>query len=387
MKRSWPLLALVVWPSAAHASVTVCIDVQVKSWVREAPEAAPAPEAPKPAPAPAGSAPPEKPVVDPLRDFYGPAIEATKKTDAAPPPKPVHELDPAAYLGRLLEYEVTHAEGFVATKRLCSQRMVVELYPLSAGWTVFARYTGTGREEKVDSVELDEFEALAQRIARSLLEDRPIVETITRENVLRSDSARATRTVRGRNHAAFAMGTALRVGEMPTASSPDEPVHQELRVLTPFAVQVGYRLKIKSWGLDALTRVNFGTENTALRSNQVGGHVDYAGSGAIGLHFLRYFDGVGVNSLYAGGGASLELSLFDIIRHESAREDSQRSWLMGGGLNVDLLIGHEFLRTSVVHFFAQAELALPTYAFDVENSAGALRTYLPGGLVQVGVIL
>src|SRR5688572_3621113 len=163
MKRSWPLLALVLWPSTAHASITVCIDVEVKSWVRDAPKApkvSDAPkvsEAPQPTPAPAPTAPPEKPVVDPLRDFYGPATEAARKADAPAPAKSVHELDPAAYLERLIEYEVTHAEGFVATRQICAQRMVVELYPLSSGWTVFARYTGTGREEKVDHVELDEF--------------------------------------------------------------------------------------------------------------------------------------------------------------------------------------------------------------------------------------
>ncbi len=381
MRRSWPLLALLLWPTAAHASVPVCIKVEVKSWAPEAPKPPPAP-APAPNPPPAASA--TSPGSDPIRDFYAP--KAAEKADA-PPPK-VHELDPAAYLQRLLEYEVTHAEGFVAAERKCSQVMVVELYPLTSGWTVFARYSGTGREEKVDRVELDEFESLAQRVARSLLENQNISETITRENVLRADSARTLRTVRGSGHAAFAMGQAVRVGELPTADSPDEPVHQELRTLTPIAVQLGYRLKIKSWGLDALTRVNFNAQqNTALRSNQLGGHVDYAGSGVIGLHFLRYFDSVGVNSLYAGGGASLELSLFDIIRAESMRETNQRSSLIGGGMNVDLLLGIELLRASVVHFFGQVELTVPTYAFDTENSAGSIRTYLPGGLVQVGVIL
>ena len=30
---------------------------------------------------------------------------------------------------------------------------------------------------------------------------------------------------------------------------------------------------------------------------------------------------------------------------------------------------------------------IPTYVFDSENSAGSLSTYLPGGLIQVGVVL
>ena len=157
--------------------------------------------------------------------------------------------------------------------------------------------------------------------------------------------------------------------------------------LTPFEVQLGYRLKLKSWGLDAFTRANFGSEDTALRSNQLGGHVDYAGSGSLGLHFLRYLNSSGVNSLYVGGGASLEVSLFDVIRAQTQREDNDRSWLVGGGLNIDLLLGYEFLRASAVHFFAELELVVPTYAFKTENSAGSIETYLPGGLIQFGVIL
>ncbi len=388
------LLLLCGIPRAARASVSVCVDVQVKSWALSAP----APRAPTHA---AAAKPPAESVTverefEQARAFYDtspsaavtPPAPPSPATEPGPRPRDPYTVDPAAYLKRLLEYEITHAEGFVAVPRDCSAHVVVELYTLETGWTAFARYTMNGREEKVDRVELDEFEALAQRIATSLLEDRPISDTLTRENVLQADSARAVRTVRGRGHAAFAMGGSVRVGKLPTAENPDEPVQETVRVLTPVEMQLGYRMKIKSWGLDALTRVNFGTNNTtALRSNQLGGHVDYAGSGAIGLHFLRYASGAAVNSLYFGGGAALELSLFDVIRPEGSRSSSDRSWLTGGGLNVELLAGYEFMRASAVQFFGEVALALPTYAFETENSAGSVHTYMPGGLVHIGVLL
>ncbi len=390
-----PALALCASTLPARASVSICVDVHVKSWAAGDTATSQAQKSRPTATAPAQTQTVPRNFEEARAYYQAPAATASADAASKGPsaaeaearPRDPYTIDPASYLKRLLEYEVTHAEGFVAVPRQCAAHVVVELYTLDSGWTVFARYTMNGREEKVDRVELEEFEALAQRIAVALLQDRPISETITRDNVLEADSAQAVRTVRGRGHAALALGTAVRVGEMPTADSSEAPVREQVRVLTPFDVQLGYRLKIKSWGLDAFTRVNFGTQNTALRNNQPGGHVDYTGSGAAGLHFLRYTNGVGVNSFYFGGGAALELSLFDVIRPESSRSNSDRSWLMGGGLNVELVAGHEFLRASAVHFFAELELAIPTYAFDTENSAGSLRTYMPGGLVQVGVIL
>src|SRR6185295_10762470 len=65
-----------------------------------------------------------------------------------------HEIDPTLHLRRMLEYEVTHEPGFVAVDDRCEQRLNAELYQLDSGWTVFARYSGTEREEKVDHAEL-----------------------------------------------------------------------------------------------------------------------------------------------------------------------------------------------------------------------------------------
>ena len=107
-----------------------------------------------------------------------------------------HEIDPTLYLKRMLEYEVTHENGFLAVNDACQQQLVVELYQLESGWTVFGHYGE--REEKVDRAELDEFTELAQRLAFALLRGRPVGQTITRENVLRSDSERDCAPSRGR---------------------------------------------------------------------------------------------------------------------------------------------------------------------------------------------
>jgi hypothetical protein len=406
MTPYWLAVMLVLWPALARANVKVCVQVDIKSWAKPKPSpeaaasagAAPARAAHAPAPVngialtedeaePAG-----EDGVEPIHDRAVPApllpvadVQRPRVLQALRPDP--HDIDPAAYLKRMLEYEVTHAEGYVAVDGGCSQRMTVELYPLEQGWTVFARYTQTGREEKVDRVELDEFDELAERVARALLEDRTIGATLTRENVLRADSVTGLKVIKGRGHFAFGMGTAFRVGMVPTARLPSEPASDELRIFTPFDVQLAYRLKVQAWGLDVFARMNLGTETTALRSNQLGGHIDYAGSGSAGLHFIRYTAPSAVNSLYFAGGAALELTVFELIRSPERRLDENRSSLVGGGLNVDLALGYEFLRASVVHFYTQLELQAPTYVFAVEDNSGALETYLPGGLIQVGIVL
>ena len=91
-------------------------------------------------------------------------------------------------------------------------------------------------------------------------------------------------------------------------------------------------------------------------------------------------------SFYFGSCSAFELTAFDIIRAEGSRESSDRDLLFTGGLNLDLLIGYEFMRTNSVHFFVQGELHLPLYMIDTENAAGAVETYLPGGLLQLGFI-
>lgn len=344
-------LALALLPAVASATTTVCVEVEVKSWSADPAD-----------PAAEEEAPAEPRVADPFA------------------------IDPARYLSRMVQYEVTHEVGFEAVEANCSERLVIELYPLRSGWTVFARYSGHAREEKVDHVQLDEFISLAQRLTTALLRDRPISDVINRENVLRADSHDDLRTIDGDGHFVLGLGTRIRFAEMPTATSTAGPVEQQLRVLTPLDFHLGYRGKYQAWGLDAFVRGTLGVSSTSARRNQSGGHADFEGAGAFGLHFLRYFDAKGMWSLYLGGGAQFELSAFSIIKAAEDRGDNEREDLFGGGLDVDLVVGAEFMRASSVHFFVQAEVHAPTYLIETEVDAGGLDTYVPGGLLQVGMI-
>ncbi|HVV49913.1 MAG TPA: hypothetical protein VHO06_09655, partial [Polyangia bacterium] len=192
--------------AAARAATQVCVSVEQKSWYRPV---AP-PRAPSPAVAPASPPPPAS-------SSFGPLVG--ERPSPPPPPAPAEvrprgearEVDPTLYLKRMIEYEVTHEPGFAAVAQGCQQRLVVELYQLESGWTVFARYAD--REEKVDRAQLDEFAELAQRLAFALLRNRTVAQTITRENVLRSDSERDLRTVEGSGHLIFGMGTEVRLAQ------------------------------------------------------------------------------------------------------------------------------------------------------------------------------
>lgn len=307
-------------------------------------------------------------------------------TPPVPTPAPGGAFDAPAYLKRMLEYEVTHDPSYEAVSKQCAHRITVELYPLKDGWTVFARFSRFAREEKVDYVTADELAQLAQRLVRALLHDKPIGETITRENVLKADSERWLRTVGVRGHARFGMGTALRLGQLPTAEEGDSQAQDETRLLTPITLTLGYRGKLKAWGLDAVGRLHLGTRERAAAFNEEGGHVDYLGGAGLALHFFRYVDAPGVTSLYFGGGASFDLALFSVIRDKEERGNSTRDQLLGGGLNLDVVVGYELMRASSLHFFTQLELNIPAYFIHAENKSGTVNTYLPGGLAQVGVI-
>ena len=45
---------------------------------------------------------------------------------------------------------ISHKPGFEAVQSGWVDTVTVQLYPLLDGWTPFARYTGTGREERID---------------------------------------------------------------------------------------------------------------------------------------------------------------------------------------------------------------------------------------------
>ena len=122
------------------------------------------------------------------------------------------------YLERLIEHFVTHEPGFVAAEEggQCAETITVELYPLKRGWTVFARYSGTSREERVDQLFPSELSQFAERAVLALLHDVPLSSTINRENVLRADSQKSIQRVKGSNHFVLSLGTQLRGGYMDT---------------------------------------------------------------------------------------------------------------------------------------------------------------------------
>ena len=405
MKTLWfaAAAATLFVSNAAFANTRICVSVQQKSWYKPAP---PPPAQPPPPPAPVAMPgfepePAPAPPPPPARGKEGaPAYVGGAPAWPAPPPPPgevtvtrrriqpnPHEIDPTLHLRRMLEYEVTHEPGFVAVEDKCEQRITIELYQLESGWTVFARYSGTEREEKVDHAELDEFAELAQRVVYALLRNKPITHTITRENVLRADSEQNLRTINGTGHLLFGMGTAMRVGNLQTAQSQTAPTANEIRILTPVSIQIGYRRKLRAWGLDAFGRLNLGTENTGVNNNDVGGHVDYSKSFLTGLHFLHYTDAPGINSFYFGGGAAFEIAQFEVIRPVANRFGGDtRDSLVGGGLNIDLLAGYEFLRASSVHFYGQLEVNAPAYVMNTESDSGGINTWMPGLTAQIGVI-
>jgi len=290
---------------------------------------------------------------------------------------------PEAYLKRLFEHFVTHEPGFVTEGAGCQQTIQVELYPLQEGWTAFARYSGNGREERVDRLHADELRAFAERAVLALLHDEPISSTINRENVLRADSQRSVQTVEPSHHFLVNVGTQLRVGSLDTARS-DGTAGEAWRFLSPMTLGTGYRAKLESWGIEAVGHVGFGTSETALRKNPAGGHVDLGGVLGGGVHVHRYLDPRGLHSFYLGSGASFEALWFKIV--EAANQGGGRQTMWSGGLDVDLVAGWEFLRASSLQFYLQAELNLPVYVIDRSNEQGGVKTWLPGLGISVGVM-
>jgi hypothetical protein len=353
-------LAIVFGGVRAHAAdVTICVTVRNKSWAAKG----------------------EESTKKEAWRLYAKDAEASEASSSDP-----HEFDPAAYLTRMFEYEVTHEVGFAAVKKDCQHWIDVELYALREGWTVFARYSGNQREEKVDSASAEELGVLARRLTRALLWNVPVTETITRKSVLKADTEQQLRKVGVQGHVLFGLGTALRFGTLPSAAEEGGTPRSQRRFLTPASVLLGYRGKFQEWGIDAFVRANLGVSEKTAATNSEGGHVDYAGGASLGMHFLHYFDPDGITSIYAGGGASFELTALSMIRPEDERESSDRDLMLTGGLNVDLLVGYEFLRASSVHFFAQIELNVPTYGIQSERNWGAVDTYLPGALAQIGIV-
>jgi len=291
---------------------------------------------------------------------------------------------PVVYLKRLFEHFITHEKGYEAVGDKCDERIRVELYPLAEGWTAFARYTQNGREERADQLFAHEISQFAERAVHALLRDVPISDTIKRDNVLKSDSMKSVQRIKGTNHFVIGLGTQLRGGEFKTAvdSNPMAPPTKEIRLFTPMTISTGYRGKFENWGIEAMLQLGIGTSKTASSANELGGHIDFGGDAGLMLHFLHYIRPRGITSFYLGAGANFELLWFSAIK----AGENDRSWLLGGGLDVDLICGWEFMRASAVQFFLQAEVNLPAYVIDNEDNHGGIHTWFPTASVKLGVI-
>lgn len=290
---------------------------------------------------------------------------------------------PVVYLKRLFEHFITHEKGYEAVQEKCDERIRVELYPLAEGWTAFARYTQNGREERADQLFANEISQFAERAVHALLRDVPISDTIMRDNVLMSDSMKSVQRIKGTNHFVLGLGTQLRGGQFYTSNnSLPEGKEEKLRLFTPMTISTGYRGKFENWGIEAMLQVGIGTSRTAAIANPLGGHIDFGGNVGLMLHFLHYLNPRGITSAYLGAGADFELLWFSAIKEG----ENDRSTLLGGGLDVDLIFGWEFMRASAVQFFLQAELNLPAFVIDNEDNHGKIHTWFPTASVKLGVI-
>ena len=294
--------------------------------------------------------------------------------------------NPISYLKRLVEYFVTHEKGFVAVDKDCAEHIDLELYPLQQGWTAFARYSGSGREERVDMLFPDELSQFAERAVLALLYQKPISSTILRDTVLRADSKRAAQRIRGTHHFLLGLGTQLRMGNVPTVQS-DGTARDSFRAFGPIALGLGYRGKFESWGLEAMGNLGIGTSRGGLNQNTSGGHVDYGGNVSFALHFLRYLNPRGITSFYLGAGGSFEVLWFYQIRTSSERPDKgDRLTFASGGFDIDLVGGIEFMRASRVQFYLQLAALLPAYVIDWGDGPANVKTWFPGGALTLGMI-
>lgn len=302
-----------------------------------------------------------------------------RATQAARYPYP-----PAAYLRRLVEHYVTHAKGYLAVQDGCSERITIEMYPVKGGWTVFARNSKRAREEKVDLVEYGELPRFAERVVTALLKGIDISTTADLRTILKADSIRKYRTIKGSHHFTFTLGTAFKVGKLQTFENGG--VSRKVRALAPLTFSIGYRGRFNAWGLDLYTRGGVGLQRESALRNTGGGHVDLDGLWSIGLSFLRYHSPHGMMSVYYGAGALFDLTVFSAIKPESERGAKDRDRLTGGGLNLQLVLGVEFMRASPAQFFLQAVISAPVYLFQMATEYTHINAYIPEFSATVGIM-
>jgi len=295
---------------------------------------------------------------------------------------------PKSYLKRMLEHYITYEHGFAAVQSKCTERITVELYPLSLGWTAFAHYTGHQQEEKVDQVEYAEFPRFAKRVVTALLYGKRVEQTIDRLSVLKADSIQNIETVKGTHHLTAAVGSSFQfpIEGMPTATSAAGAPDSEFRLLTPVNLQLGYRGSFTSWCIEAYSRFGVGVSRKAQVNNLEGGHVDHVLDLNLGLSFLWYLDPNGFNSFYSGTGASFDLRWYESVEPKGMSGDLDNDTLFAAGVSLHGILGYEFLRTSRVRAFAQLELNLPAYRVDTENDITSFKSWMPGATLTAGVM-
>jgi hypothetical protein len=241
----------------------------------------------------------------------------------------------------------------------------------------------------VDQLFPSELSQYAERAVLALLEDVPISATINRENVLRADSQKSVQRVKGSNHFVLNLGTQLRGGYFDTTIEDGEragEVESKLRVFSPLKTGLGYRGRFESWGLEAMAHVGIGTQKTSIKENPGGGHVDLGGDAGLAVHFLHYFNPRGLTSFYLGAGSTFELLWFRAIKDANHREGDSHTTLVSGGLDVDGVLGWEFMRAAAVQFYLQGEINAPAYAVQSEDNYASIDTWFPGISFKLGVV-
>ncbi len=416
---------------ARAAPVKVCVSVRIQTYRPRAPQRKAAPKksvkpTPKPAPKPALKPAPRPAPRPGLQPMAPPA--AQPGTSGRPRKAPVwnnpfgrrkklvrrvgsnrwrsrrrwrlprqrrspYPYPPQAYLRRLVEHYVTHAKGFLAVSKGCSARISIEMYPIRGGWTVFARYSRRANEEKVDRLEFGELTRFAERVVAALLHGRDISATANLRTILKADSLRQYRTIKGSHHFAFSLGAAPKVAYLPTYNGNRDSqgnligLERQFRLLTPLTFAMGYRGRFNAWGIDAHVRGGVGLQRESRLRNTLGGHVDLDGLFGVGLHFLRYHRPHGMISFYYGAGALFDLSFFSAIAYQTGHE---RTRFTAGGLNLNAIIGFEFMRASAAQFFIQLVLSAPVYVVEVAPEAGPnslrVKTYIPELAATVGIM-
>ncbi|MEZ4266837.1 MAG: hypothetical protein R3F39_10700 [Myxococcota bacterium] len=390
----------------------ICVEVVTRSHGEAPPALTPEPAPPQPPAAASDSPPPESPPARPRAklprladggppEATQPEIGSSESPAAAEAPAPPRRrragpilrafpYPPEPYLKRLIEHYVTHERGFAAADTACTQTLRVELYPLGDGWTAFARYSGSEREEKVDRLRYEEFSRFASRVALALLYDRPIVETVRRDNVLDADSTHEIERIRGSNHFVAELGTTIRVPThgIATSRDPSKPVENRVRILSTVDASIGYRGSFRAWGLDI--RIGVGgnaSQRAGQRSNPLGGHVDPTVNLSTGLSFFWYLAPQAVNSLYAGLGTRLDVSFFRAVEARLPDPNLRDGGpILGAGLSAIGVLGYELLRTNSVRPFVEASLIVPAYVVKAENDYGKVDSWMPGFGLKFGAM-